>query len=343
MSISIIGIVGLPARYGGFETLVDNLLPSKKVSIVYCSSRFYNKRLSTYKNSSLKYIPLQANGIQSIAFDLIAILHSILFTKNDLLVLGVSGAIIFPFIKCFTSRFIVTNIDGIEWRRDKWGRFAKIFLKFSERLAVKYSDVVISDNQGIADYVYLEYDKSSKVIAYGGDHALLTDTVSGNGDFALGICRIEPENNVHIILEAFARTGHKIKFIGNWDNSEYGKLLLNKYSKYSNIDLLNPIYDKHILYDYRSKCKYYVHGHSAGGTNPSLVEIMFFSKQVIAFDCIYNRATLENNGLFFHDADSLVSIIQNICISFDSSVFREIASRRYTWSIVKKEYLSLFN
>lgn len=342
MSISIIGIVGMPPRYGGFETLVDNLLPSEDISLIYCSSLFYKDKTLRYKNTNLKYLPLHANGIQSIFYDMLAMIHSTLFTKNDLLVLGVSGALLYPIIKIFSKRAIITNIDGLEWRRGKWGSFARLFLKLSEQIAVKYSDKVISDNQAIADYVLKEYKRYSHVIPYGGDHVITKMPAKTTGDYALALCRIEPENNVHIILEAFSRTGQKLKFIGNWENSGYGRELKLKYSGLSNIELIDSVYDLSKLFDYRSHCKFYVHGHSAGGTNPSLVEIMHFSKPVLAFNCVYNRATLEGKGLYFDDVDSLVSLITNQQVFDDGAVMLEIALRRYTWNYVRKQYHTLF-
>ena len=144
--ISVIGTVGVPACYGGFESLVENLLPSRKIDLIYCTRKAYENELSEYKGSRLKYWSLDANGVQSIPYDVISIVHSLLFTKNDLLVLGVSGAIAIPFFKLFSKRKVVTNIDGLEWKRAKWGKTAKWFLKFSEKVAVKFSDKVIADN-----------------------------------------------------------------------------------------------------------------------------------------------------------------------------------------------------
>ncbi|WP_252371300.1 DUF1972 domain-containing protein, partial [Escherichia coli] len=196
------------------------------------------------------------------------------------LVLGVSGAVVLPIVKLFSRAKIITNIDGLEWKRDKWRKLARCFLKFSEFLAVKYSDVVITDNQAISDYVLEEYGNTSSVIAYGGDHSLITSAVNlpkYSAPFYLTICRIEPENNIHIILEAFSQTNHNLKLIGNWHSSIYGKELFEKYSRFSNIELIHPIYELEKLYVLRETCCGYIHGHSAGGTNPSLVEAMHFS------------------------------------------------------------------
>jgi len=302
MNIKIIGTVGVPACYGGFETLVENLLDEKdeKNVTVYCSSKSYKEQPNTYKNANLKYIPLNANGVQSIPYDIWSLLHATITSKADnILILGVSGAICLPFIRLFSKSNIVTNIDGLEWKRNKWNTWAKRFLKFSEKVAVKYSDVIVADNKGIADYVTQEYGIASKVIAYGGDHAIIKELSISDNDYALALCRIEPENNVELILESFSKTNKPLKFIGNWDNSDFGRLMKSKYQQYRNIEIVDPIYDVNTLFEIRRQCSFYVHGHSAGGTNPSLVEMMHFGKTIFAFDCNYNRASTEDTAQFF--------------------------------------------
>lgn len=342
-SVAIIGTVGVPACYGGFETLVENLLDENQFEItVYCSSDNYEVKVSTYKNAKLKYIPLSANGAQSIPYDIWSLFHAAVKGTDNILLLGVSGAIFLPFIRLFTKARIVTNIDGLEWKRAKWSPLIKRFLKFSERIAVSYSDIVVTDNQAIAAHVQNEYNRSSKVIAYGGDHSLVSELALSDDDYALSLCRIEPENNVELILESFSRTTKKLKFIGNWDNSVFGRSMKSKYGGFSNIEMMDPVYELSTLFDIRQKCSFYVHGHSAGGTNPSLVEMMHFNKNIIAFDCSYNRASTENKATFFLNVEELVLHINNSIRMKNSNAMKEIADRRYTWKIVKQQYFDLF-
>ncbi len=346
MSVSIIGTVGVPACYGGFETLVENLLDENEMDkniTVYCSSKSYNDRPKSYKNAILKYIPLNANGVQSIPYDMWSIFHAVYKRTDNILLLGVSGAICLPIVRLFSRAKIVTNIDGLEWRRHKWGKLAKKFLKFSEKLAVKYSDIVVSDNQAIADYVQSEYEVNSKVIAYGGDHAVVDKLSLKDEGYALALCRIEPENNVELILNSFSQTDKNLQFIGNWSNSAFGLEMKAKYSHYKNIKIVDPIYDISELFKIRTKCSLYVHGHSAGGTNPSLVEMMHFSKPITAFDCNYNRASTENKANYFSNECELIDQITTNALVTNGSDMLEIAKRRYTWDIVKKQYFSLFN
>lgn len=346
--IAIIGTVGVPACYGGFETLVENLLDrdtpeqTEKSITIYCSSKHYKDQPKTYKNAFLKYIPLNANGAQSIPYDILSVLHAVYMRTNNILLLGVSGAICLPIIRIFSKAKVVTNIDGLEWRRHKWGKFAKKFLKFSEKIAVKYSDTIIADNQAIADYVQSEYGVNAEVIAYGGDHAVVSELTTSDEGYALALCRIEPENNVELILEAFSQTNKCLRFIGNWNNSKFGLDMKEKYGKFPNIEIVDPIYDVTELFHLRTKCSCYVHGHSAGGTNPSLVEMMHFAKHIIAFDCNYNRASTEDKANFFADENELIGQVEDSKKFINGDDMLEIAERRYTWSIVKQQYLALF-
>ena len=359
MKVAIIGTVGVPANYGGFETLVEQLVrynTSEELEYaVYCSGKSYSNKRWVFHGAKTEYVPLNANGIQSIPFDIISLIRA--SKKSDtILILGVSGCIFLPIFRLFSKKKLIINIDGLEHRRDKWNKHIRQFLKISEKMAVKYGDIIVTDNKGITDYVKKEYGVDSELIAYGGDHVLQNITQEESDailikyninvkEYSLGICRIEPENNVHIILEAFSRMPDKqIVFIGNWDKSEYGRSLREKYSEFNNIKLQSPIYNLRDLYALRNRCWLYLHGHSAGGTNPSLVEAMFFEKPVIAFDCVYNRATTHNKAIYFNSTCELKQIINNYADSFSEvgKNMRQIASKEYTWDHIAKQYESLY-
>lgn len=358
--VAIIGTQGVPAQYGGFESLAENLigpLSSDKIRYtVYCSSKAYSQKLDEYKNASLEYIPFDANGAQSIIYDIISLLKA--RRKSDvLLILGVSGCCFLPIFRVFApNKKLVTNIDGLEHRREKWNKYAKMFLKYSEKMAVKYSDIIITDNKGIQDYVREEYGKSSVMIAYGGDHAVQNSLGSEqqNGilqkynlaptNYSITVCRIEPENNCHITLEAFSQTDKNLVFIGNWNKSKYGQDLKVKYSIYNNIKMMDPIYDLDILYALRKNANLYIHGHSAGGTNPSLVEAMFFGIPIIAFDVVYNRETTNNEALYFNSAEKLKNTLldDSIDLGMYGLTMKQLAYENYTWQTIVKKYESLY-
>jgi glycosyltransferase involved in cell wall biosynthesis len=352
MKICVIGTVGVPASYGGFETLVDRLIDSSSAEFyVYCSAKHYPDGVPEYKGAKLIYIPLNANGVASIFYDIFSMIHALFNGHKNFLVLGVSGAVFFPIVRLFPDIRLVTNIDGIEWQRDKWKGLAKIFLSFSEYFAVKFSTTVVSDNSAITEYAFKRYKRMCETIAYGGDHAVRAEmlgVVSGENKFhidhyyALSICRIEPENNVHVILEAFSITGLHLVFIGNWESSDYGRSLYRRYKDNKNIVLLKPIYCLDVLHGYRVSCSVYIHGHSAGGTNPSLVEMMHFAKPIVAYDCSFNKATMEDKGNYFSCVDGLIKLLGKNTVLDDGVVLREIAQRRYTWDIVRTKYVELF-
>jgi len=348
-TVGIVGIVGIPACYGGFETLVENLtkINNRVDYLVFCSSKSYDKKLKSHNEAKLSYIPLRANGLSSVFYDVYSLMKCWVLKPDTVLILGVSGCLFLPFFRLFSSSKIVTNIDGLEWRRQKWGKSAKIFLKLSEMVAVKFSDEIVSDNEAITNYVLDEYGEVSSTIAYGGDHALIGSDdklqLSYPVGYALGLCRIEPENNVEMILDAFSRMNHHLVFIGNWESSEFGCNLKRKYSNFCNITLLDPIYDEGQLFTYRRNCGVYIHGHSAGGTNPSLVEMMHMGVPILAFDCVFNRFTTDESALYFSESNE-ISTQMSLAVNNSkvSQSMIKIANEKYTWKVISKKYESLY-
>lgn len=352
MNISIIGSVGVPACYGGFESLVENLLDYTPADIkytIYCCSKMYEKKIDTYKNANLRYLNINANGISSILYDIISLWKA---RKSDvILILGVSGCMFLPLFRIFYKGRLITNIDGLEWKRQKWNILAKAVLLQSEKAAIKYSDIIIGDNKGITDYVLKTYNKQASLIAYGADHAVPVNKIQFMNDYpfakakyAVTVCRIEPENNIDHILKVFDQTKSTLPIIivGNWKTSLYGLELFSKYSNKENIILFDSIYNIERINYIRSNASLYIHGHSAGGTNPSLVEAMNLSLSIAAFDCVYNRETTEGKALYWKTEEDLCSIISEINITQNGSVMKDIASKNYTWQSIAQKYNQLF-
>ena len=358
--IAIIGTTGLPARYGGFETLAEHLVSSLAEEFditVYCSSKYFGKkgkRQETYKGARLHYINLNANGYQSIPYDFLSMIHAV--KNNDvLLVLGVSGALLLPFLKLFTKKPILVNIDGQEWKREKWNWIAKKILGVSEKLAVAFADQVIADNKVIQNYVEREYRRENTLlIEYGGDHVqhlpLRAETKIKypflQQPYAFNVSRIEPENNIHMILDAFSRCPERnLVIVGLWNHGQYGMDLKKRYSGYPNIFLLDPIYDQNALNEIRANADVYVHGHSAGGTNPGLVEAMCLGLPVISFGVSYNRETTNHRARYFSNKEELLTIIQEMSPAEKKTIGREMKQyglRKYPWQRITSLYAAAF-
>ncbi len=353
--IAIVGSQGVPARYGGFETLVENIIgpncPHNVEYTVFCSAKDYTERRDSYKGAKLRYISrFHANGMQSTPYDMVSLMKCIR-GYDAVVVLGVSGCLFLPIFRLFYHKKLIINIDGLEHRRAKWGGFAKWFLRKSEAMAVRYADVTVVDNKGIQDYVTETYGKPSTLIAYGGDHVMRevsekrqTEILQKLGltryQYAVSVCRIEPENNCHVTLDACAKSGKQLVFIGNWNRSHYGQELKEKYRNVPHIHLLDSVYDLEVLYTLRRNAAAYIHGHSAGGTNPSLVEAMFFGRPIIAFDVVYNRETTNGKAYYYKDSASLQDLLNKHFL--DGAPMRRVAQERYTWKYIAQQYEALY-
>ncbi|MDO5460083.1 MAG: DUF1972 domain-containing protein [Bacteroidales bacterium] len=352
--VAILGTQGVPAKYGGFETLVENIIGDNCSDdieyTIFCSGKDMPERLPEYKGAKLKYVNFRANGVQSIPYDIVSMMRS-MRGYDTIMVLGVSGCIFLPFLKLFSRSKIIVNIDGLEHRRTKWKGWVRRFLKLSESIAVRYADMTIADNRGIQDYVSHVYNKEAQLVTYGGNHALVdvskereTEILEKyslkKNEYHMSLCRIEPENNCHLTLEAFSKSNEKLIFIGNWQHNGYSKKLKEQYSGYDNIMLLDSIYDLDILYALRKNTKCYIHGHSAGGTNPSLVEAMFFGRPVLAFNIVYNRETTHHKAKYYQNSKELLRYIENI--PDNGNKMSQVAWRYYTWKRVAKEYEALY-
>lgn len=352
--VAIIGTVGVPANYGGYETLVENLLTYKESAeieyTVYCSSNAYPEKLTEYKGAKLKYVNLNANGWQAVFYDIISILRA--WRKSDVIIsLGTVGCFILPILKLFSpKKVVVANLDGMDNKRAKWNGFSQAIIGAARWCAIKFADVAVADNKAIQDYLLEEFNRESELIEYGGDNAvnvednekLITKYNLKTGEYSFKVARIEPENNIAMILEAFSKLpNEKLVLVGNWNKSEFGRSTREKFSSFKNIMMLDPIYETEEINLLRANCKLYIHGHSAGGTNPSLVEAMNLGLPIIAYGVVFNRFTTEERALYFDNVDDLITAVQNQTsesLKLIASDMLSIAKRRYTWSIICHKY-----
>lgn len=357
--VAIIGTAGAPAKYGGFEILAGHLitgLQSRFEMSVYCSAKKYPKesRIKNYNGARLFYLPFKATGIQSIFYNCFSILHA-LFYADVLLVLGVSGGFMLPFVRLFTNKKIVTAINGIEWKRSERSRLAGLYLWMAEWMAVKYSHANVSDNEAIKDYTAIRYKTLSTMIECGADHAVKESPTPQDlvrypflrKPYAFAVADIEPENNIHLILDAFSRLPlQTLVLTGNWGRHKYGLQLRKKYAACLNIHMMDPVSNPRELDVLRGNCFVYLHGHSAGGTHPYLVEAMYLGLPVIAYGVSYNRATTEGRAFYFRSAEDIVHLLNTRRMAQyrqTGADMQAIAYRRYTWKNVAARYAGLLD
>lgn len=354
--VAIIGSAGLPANYGGFETFVNYLTLEKNADFnftVYCQKTPQQHQLDNFNGSQLRYLPFKANGAQSIIYDITSIIMS-WFKYDSILILGTPGCIILPFLKLFKKPNTIVNFGGLEWQRDKWSKLVRWYLKFSEKIAIKYGTKIVADNKHFCDYIKNSYKKESVLIEYGGDHASQIPINSSlilkypflKTKYDVSVSRAQHDNNLHLLLEAYRNLPERnLVLISNYDKYEYGRELKKKYSKSPNLFLLDAIYDLKELDTIRSYAKLYIHSHSFCGTAPSLVEAMHLGLPIIAFDAATNHFTTENEALYFKEAHELTNIIRNLSESHEKRIgikMKEIANKRYTWDQILNKYSALF-
>lgn len=354
--VAIIGSVGLPANYGGFETLVNYLTIEKCKDFditVFCQKAPKGKRIKVYNGSKLRYLPFKANGAQSVIYDMVSIALS-WFKYDTLLILGTGGSMVLPFFKLFKKTNTVINFGGLEWKRNKWGKIGSWHLKLSEKIAIRNATSIVADNQHFCNYIKDVYKKNSTLIEYGGDHTekiqidkqLLNKYPFLANDYDVSVSRAQADNNLHLLLEAYSKAPERsLVLVSNYNKFEYGRALKNKYSRFPNLFLQDAVYDQKELDAIRSNADLYIHSHSFCGTAPSLVEAMCLGLPIIAFDVPTNHFTTEEKALYFKDETDLFGIISKLDKEQSEKLSNEmfsIAQRRYTWKNISNKYAELF-
>jgi glycosyltransferase involved in cell wall biosynthesis len=348
--VAIVGTVGVPARYGGFETLAEqlarNIDPAQALLLLYGQKSAYavTERAGDFAGHRRHFMPLSANGVQSMVHDALTMAHAALVARADImLVLGTSGAWMLPLVRLLRpSLLVVTNIDGLEWRRDKFGPLTKRLLKTLEWFAVKSSHAIIADNAALVPIVRDIHGIDPALIAYGGDHVQVTAAPgpAPQGHW-LAIARVEPENNSAMILEGAAAAGVALVFVGNWDTNAYGRALKSQWGGVAGLTLHDPVYDQPTLARLRAGAAGYIHGHSVGGTNPSLVEALFETDRVLAYDCAFNRATLDDQGDYFPSAAALAVALARPGSGAIAAGPLNMLRHRYRWRTIAADYLAI--
>jgi glycosyltransferase involved in cell wall biosynthesis len=357
MKIAILGTRGIPNHYGGFEQFAEYfsefLLKNGHEVYVYSSHNHIYKE-KTYKGVNIihKYDPEKGIGTAGqFIYDLNCILDSRKRNYDIILQLGYTSSSIWHSLLPKNS-YIVTNMDGLEWKRTKYSKPVRRILKFAERLAVKSSDFLVADSLGIQTYLYEKYKKNSEYIAYGAevftnaDEEIIKQYNLTKHNYNVLIARLEPENSIEIILDGIVDSNNQqdLLVIGNHE-TKYGRYLKFKYKKHINIKFLGAIYNLNHLNNIRYFSNIYFHGHTVGGTNPSLLEAMASGALIVAHDNQFNRGVLAENAFYFLNSQT-VSILVDTVKKQDNMHFvtNNINSinNQFTWNTINGKYLSLF-
>lgn len=325
MRIGIIGTRGIPNRYGGFEQFAEQFstrLAVKGHEVTVYTSHNHTYNSTHYKNVRLVrcYDPEHLLGTTGqFIYDFNCIMNSRKQNFDVILQLGYTSSTIWSWLYP-KAPVLVTNMDGLEWSRAKYNKLTQRFLTYAEKWGVVHSDQLISDSIGIQDYLLKKYGAASTYIPYAADvFEQRNDDINilekfdlDNIIYDLVVARFEPENNIETILKAYGRLPNKkLVLVGDYLHTAFGRRLYKEYSTLSNINFLGPLFNTKQLNVLRHYSNLYLHGHSAGGTNPSLLEAMGCGALICAHDNIFNKHILGNDAFFFRNSSDLTSLLSS--------------------------------
>jgi len=354
MKIAIIGTRGIPNHYGGFEQFADILsqgLVQKGHDVtVYCSKNHLYKE-SIYNGVKLihKFDPENKIGtVGQFIYDLVCINDARKHDFDIVYLLGYTSSSVWQRI-LKNKAIIVTNMDGLEWKRSKYSPKVQMFLKYAETLAVKHSDYLIADSIGIQSYLKEKYHVETTFLTYGSfvfEEANEKKISIYNVElynYDILIARFEPENNIEMILQAFSasKTQRQLLLVGNHNNTEFGQRMSKTYCNDKRIRFMGAIYDQTALNNLRYYSNLYFHGHSVGGTNPSLLEAMGSSCLICYHNNEFNHAILGEDGIPFLEIDTLSEIINvQTKANYPNYIKNNLQkiSTIYSWKTIIEQY-----
>jgi len=358
-SLRILGTRGIPAAHGGFETFAEHLacyLVQRGWRVtVYCQEKGSGAAFeSEWQGIRRVHIPVAANGpAATVIFDWRATMDAAR-QREPCLTLGYNTAVFCALLRLAKVPNII-NMDGIEWRRAKWGRLARVWLWLNERAGAKFGNHLVADHPKIAQHLarIVRPDKIT-AIPYGAD--LLEAMPAGAvqelglqpGRYLTLVARPEPENTVLEAVQGFSARprGYKLAVLGAYSAENTYHQAVRAASS-AEVVFLGAIYDKPLVQALRFHCAGYVHGHRVGGTNPSLVEALGAGNAVIAHDNGFNRWVAGDAALYFGDSVSAAQAFDALLGDTERRLsMRAAALRRhqeaFTWPAVLLAYENLF-
>ena len=358
LRIALIGTRGIPAAYGGFETAVEEV--GRRLVARGHRVLVYGRDAGTVGDSYLgmRRVTLPAvrqKALETLSHTALSTVHSVTKGRPD--AAFVFNAANSPFLPLLRARRIpvALHMDGLEWRRSKWGSRGKAYYRWAETFGVRTADAIIADAPGIADYYDHQYGVDSELIRYG---APLLDEAPTDGITALGlepggyhlvVARFEPENHVREIVEGYAASGatKPLVVVGSAPYAaEYTAEIDRVAAADPRIRLLGGIYDQELLDALYHHAYTYLHGHSVGGTNPSLLRAMGAGTAVIAFDVVFNREVLDEQGWFFATPADVARALDategdSAAVAKASTSARQRAAEAFSWDDVTTAYEDL--
>ena len=373
--LAIVGARGI-GNYGGFETVVSELAPRLRQfgCDVSCTHEIPegNKRLEEYKGVQIAYFPLRfpknyaMRKVFEILYDWYFALRFSFGTRCDIVYFLGTGVGPCLFLVKFSGSKSIVNIDGVEYQRAKYNLVEKSLVRLLFATSYRWADWLIVDNTQLIQIIPGPYRSKTRFITNGvrfiEDVAWNDDLIRellGENDYRLQpdqywlvVARMEPENNVHTIIEGYAKSKGclPLVIVGSPSSPKYGefvKRICENLAPNKKVLLLGSVFDQSALGMLRRHCLAHVHGHSVGGTNPSLLEAMAAKNIVIAHDNDFNREVCAETAFYFKDAESLGKILDQVetggcnCQDFGNKAYDRV-TKNYNWDQIAEEYRTLF-
>ena len=360
MKIAILGTRGIPANYGGFETFADEIstrLVQKGYEVcVYCRQGNSSWKEPYYKGVRLITLPtIKHKYLDTIVHTFFSVWH-VSFSDNRIIYICNAINSIFAILPRLCGKKVIINVDGLEWKRAKWNNLGKWAYRLSERFATLLADVIISDSRGIQKYYKEKFHKETCFIPYGAERKMVNNSIAvlekyglRDRQYFLYVSRLEPENNVYIMIKAYemVKTDYPLIIVGD---VPYGKPYVERIraTQDQRIRFLGGIYGEE-YYSLQSHAFVYLHGNEVGGTNPGLLETMVYGNCVIAIGVPFNKEVIGDAGLCFCPNDvndlrkNMEYLLQNPSVVENYRCLApEQIKRHYNWEDVVANYEELF-
>ncbi|CAN5330064.1 glycosyltransferase [soil metagenome] len=354
LSIAMLGTRGVPARYGGFETAVEEVgrrLAARGHTVrVYCRSGNSNVG-RTYRGMELVTLPaLRHRSLETLSHTGLSAFHLLKHRTDVALVFNAANAVWLPVLRAARVP-VATHVDGLEWKRAKWGPAGRRYYRAAETASVRLSDALIADAQGISDYYAAEYGVPSTLISYGAP--ILTDVASDKlatfglepFGFHLVVARFERENHVDLVVEGYvgSEAGLPLVVVGSAPYAdEYTARIRDLAGDDPRVRLVGGVWDQELLDQLYGNALTYLHGHSVGGTNPSLLRAIGAGTATIAFDVDFNREVLRADGEYFRTPADVAAAVTRAERDVDGEAARgkrlQGRAGEYDWDEVADGY-----